>query len=326
MNARLRRLAVPALAVLLAALLLAVRCVGNAQRAAREAAAAAATPDAESPRLVALSPGLTETLCMLGLGGHLVGRTPWCDEPPSVTNLPCVFTSAGAVDLAALKAVRPDFVLLPSPLAESPLHGALEKARVSHLAVKTDPLDDMLQGVYELAARFDAVPMADAWLEHVSEVFGRERERVAVAASAAGRTPRVLFVMGDAPDAPGRVRVAGRQSYQSGVIEAIGAENACTNEAVSAIVPRAAVAAMRPDVVVEVRPKAADRPAAFYAALRAWAAEPFPALISGDWHVTFGPGPLRPGPQIDRLAEAFGAHVRAWAEHAAVPPPDFAPR
>ena len=38
MNARIRRFALPALAVLLAALLLAVRCVGNAQRAARAAA------------------------------------------------------------------------------------------------------------------------------------------------------------------------------------------------------------------------------------------------------------------------------------------------
>ena len=317
MNARIRRFAIPALAVLLAALLLAVRCVGNAQRAARAAAAAAATPDAESPRLVALSPGLTETLCMLGLGGHLVGRTPWCDEPPSVTNLPCVFTSAGAVDLAALKAVRPDFVLLPSPLAESPLHDALEKARISHLAVKTDPLDDMLQGVYELATRFDAVPMAEAWLEHVSEVFGRERERVAVAASAVGRAPRVLFVMGDAPDAPGRVRVAGLQSYQSGVIEAIGAENACTNEAVSAIVPRAAAAALDPDVVLEVRAGTDESPAALEAALLAWAKTPFPALLSGDWHVLFGARALRPGPQVDRLAETIGAHVRTWAEHAA---------
>ncbi len=326
----LRRAAAPlALAALLAALLAAVRHVQSAQRAARAEAAAAAAPrraEAERPRLVALSPGLTETLCMLGLRAHLAGRTPWCDEPASVTNLPCVFTPEGAVDLAALAAAKPDLVLMPAPLVETPLHDALEKARISHLAVRTEPLDDLLQGVHELGVRFGAADMAEAWLEHVAEVFGRERERVAVAASAVGRTPRVLFVLGDAADAPGRVRVAGRQSYQGGVIEAIGAENACTNEAVSAIIPRSAVAAMRPDVVVEVRPKAADRPAALEAALRAWAAAPFPALLAGDWHVTFGPGPLRPGPQIDRLAEAFGAHIGVWAEHAAAPPPGFAPR
>ncbi len=315
MNARIRRFAIPALAVLLAALLLAVRCVGNAQRASR--AGAAAAPDAESPRLVALSPGLTETLFMLGLGGHLVGRTPWCDEPPSATNLPCVFTAGGAVDLKALAAVRPDFVVLPAPLAESPLHDALEKARISHLAVKTDPLDDMLQGVYELATRFDAVPMAEAWLEHVSEVLERERGRVAAAASSAGRAPSVLFVMGDAPGAPGAVRAAARQSWQSGVVEALGARNAVTNEAVSAILPRAAAAALDPDVVLEVRAGTDESPAELEAALLAWEKTPFPALLSGDWHVLFGARALRPGPQVDRLAETIGAHVRTWAEHTA---------
>lgn len=309
-----RRAALPiALAALLAALLLAVRHVQRAQRAARaEAAAAAASADAARPRLVALSPGLTETLCMLGLRAHLAGRTPWCDTPASVTNLPCVFDPSGAVDLAALRAARPDFVLLPAPLAGTPLHAALEKARISHLAVKTDPLDEMLQGVYELGVRFGATEMADAWLEHIAETFAHERERVAAAASAAGRAPRVLFVMGDAADAPGSVRVAAKQSWQGGVIEAIGAANAITNEAVSAILPRAAVAALDPDVVLEVRAGTAPSPAALDAALLAWAKAPFPALPAGDWHVVFGAWPLRPGPEADRLAQTLADYIRGW--------------
>lgn len=307
-----RRAALPlALAALLAALLLAVRHVQNEQRAAYAAAAAAA--ETPGPRLVALSPGLTETLCMLGLRAHLAGRTPWCDTPASVTNLPCVFDPSGAVDLAALRAVRPDFVLLPAPLADSPLHEALEKARISHLAVKTDPLDDLLQGVYELADRFGATDMADAWLEHVAAVFARERERAAAAASAAGRAPRVLFVMGDAPDAPGSVRVAAKQSWQGGVIEAVGAANAVTNEAVSAILPRAAVAGLDPDIVLEVRTGTDGSPAALDAALLAWAKAPFPALPAGNWHVLFGAWPLRPGPQVDRLAQTLADHILSWA-------------
>ena len=310
-----RRAALPlALAALLAALLVAVRHVQRAQRAAyAAAAAAAAAEEAPAPRLVALSPGLTETLCMLGLRPHLAGRTPWCDTPASVTNLPCVFDPSGAVDLEALRAARPDFVLLPAPLADSPLHEALEKARINHLAVKTDPLDDLLQGVYELAVRFEATETADAWLEHVAAVFARERERAAAAASAAGRAPRVLFVMGDAPDAPGSVRVAAKQSWQGGVIEAIGAANAVTNEAVSAILPRTAVAGLDPDIVLEVRAGTDGSPAALDAALLAWAKAPFPALLAGHWHVLFGAWPLRPGPQIDRLAQTLADHILAWA-------------
>lgn len=310
---RLRRFAIPALAVLFAALFFAVWRVQTAQRAA------AARPPAESPRLVALSPGLTETLCMLGLRDHLVGRTAWCDEPASVADLPVVFDGTG-VD--ALRAAGPDFVVLPAPLADSPLHGALEKARLNHLAVKTDPLDALLQGVFELGVRFGAAEEAEAWLERVAGVFDRERDRVAVAASAAGRAPTVLFVMGDA--AGGALRVAGRQAWQSGVVEAIGAANAVTNEAVSALLPRAAAAALRPDVVVEVRPAAEESPAGLEAAFRAWAGTPFPALLSGDWHVLFDSAPLRPGPRVDVLAQTLGDFVSAWADNraaAAVPHP-----
>lgn len=313
MNVRLRRAALPGLLLLLAALLGAVRLVENRQRARAAAAPAAAGAPAASPRLVALSPGLTETLCMLGLRAHLAGRSAWCDEPASVTNLPCVLSAGGSLDAAALRAARPDFVILPAPMASSPLHDALAKARIDHLAVKTDPLDDLLQGVHELGVRFAAADMAEAWLEHVAEVFARERERAAAAASAAGRAARVLLVEGPAPGAAGSVRVAGRQSWQSGVIEAVGAENAVTNEAVSAILPRAAVARLRPDVVLEVRPGEKDEPASLDAALRDWAAAPFPALLSGDWHVVFGAWPLRPGPQIDRLAVFVADSVLSWA-------------
>ncbi|MBQ9726129.1 MAG: ABC transporter substrate-binding protein [Kiritimatiellae bacterium] len=317
-----RRSAVPLLGALLVALLFAVWRVQTAQRAA--AAAALRAPDAESPRLVALSPGLTETLCMLGLRSHLVGRTPWCDAPPSVADLPCVFADGGRVDMAALAAVRPDFVVLPAPLADSPLHDALEKARIAHLAVKTDPFDELLQGVFELGARFGAGAEAEAWIERVAGTVAAERERVAAAVSAAGRAPRVLFVMGPAGEPAGAVRAAARRSWQGGVLEAVGAVNAVTNEAVGAILPRSAVARLDPDIVLEVaagaggtRP-AADRDAADEAVLRAWGRDPFPALFTPDWHVLREPWPLRAGaPSVERLAQTVSDAAAGWAARAA---------
>ena len=85
-------------------------------------------------RVVSLLPSATETLCLLGGSGFLVGRSHECDHPPSVQDRPALtsqtteFTSAAAVDAAvsaslasgqslytldaaALRALAPDVVL-----------------------------------------------------------------------------------------------------------------------------------------------------------------------------------------------------------------------
>lgn len=317
-----------ALAALAAALLAAVAAVQIRQRAARASAEAAAGREspvgkpfapggpvvAEAPRLVALDPGLAETLCMLGLGGHLVARTVFTDFPEPLTNLPVVIDAKG-LDFDALSAAKPDFTILPEPMFSADLHKAFEERRLSHFTVRNATLSDYYQCVYELADRFGAEGMARVWLETMNEITGEAAGRVATAVSrAGGRSPSVLFLLGRPASSPDRVLAAGRQSFHQGILDALSLPNACPGEVQYAEMSLAEAAALRPDVVVEVRTGGKDG-SSVVAVLSDWAAFPgAPAVRTGDVHVLTESWALRAGPRLDLLLSVLADYAAQWAE------------
>ena len=311
------------LAALAAALLAAVAIVQARQRAARAAAAEVAAPrsgvevafasEAPRPRLVALDPGLAESLYMLGLGGHLVARTVFTDFPAPATNLPVVADARG-LDLDALAAARPDFTILPEPMFSADLHRALEERRLSHFTVRNATLSDFYQCVYELADRFGAEETARLWLETMNEITGEAAGRVAAAVTrAGGRAPAVLLVLGRPASSPDRVLAAGRQSFHQGLLDALALPNACPGEVQYAEMSLDEAAALRPDVLVEIRAGGDD--AAVLSVLSDWAARPgVPAVRTGDVHVLTDAWALRAGPRIDILLSTLADYAARWAE------------
>ena len=322
------------LAALAAALFVAVAAVQTRQRAARAAAgdepdfaAGAAAPaapragvevafasEAPRPRLVALDPGLAETLFMLGLGPHLVARTAFTDFPAQVTNLPVVAGAAG-IDLDALAAAKPDFAILPEPMFSAGLHKALMERRVGHFTVRNATLSDYYQCVYELADRFGVEEKARVWLETMNEITGEAAARVATAVTRAGRAPSVLVVLGRPASAPDRVLCAGRQSFHQGILDALALPNACPGEVQYAEMSLDEAAALRPDVLVEVRTGGRGDDAVL-AVLSDWAARPdVPAVRARAVHVLSEPWALRAGPRLDLLLSALADYADQWAEN-----------
>lgn len=307
------------LAALVAALFAAVALVQGRQRAARAAAAeserpaASAPAVAEGPRIVALDPGLAETLCMLGLGGRLVARTAFTDFPASVTNLPVVADAKG-LDLDALAAARPDFTILPEPMLSADLHRILEERRLSHFSVRNATLSDFYQCAYELAVRFGAEETARLWLETMDEITGEASRRVAAAVTrAGGRAPSVLLVLGRPASSPDRLLAAGRQSFHQGLLDALALPNACPGEVQYSELSLDEAAALRPDVLVEIRAGGGDD--GVIAALTDWAARAdIPAVRTGDVHVLTDAWALRAGPRIDLLLSALADYAAQWAE------------
>ncbi len=322
-----RTLALAAAALALFAAVAAVQARQRAARAAEEAAAAAPRSPvgrpvapggpivAEAPRLVALDPGLAETLCMLGLGGHLVARTAFTDFPATLTNLPVVADAKG-IDFDALAAAKPDFAILPEPMFTAELHRAMEERRIGHFTVRNATLSEFFHSTYELAVRFGAEDTARIWLETMDEVTGEAAARVATAATrAGGRTPSVLVVLGRPAAAPGRVLVAGRRSLHQGLLDSLALPNACADEAQHVEMSLAEAAALRPDVVVEVR-AGGKGDEAVLSALTDWAAFlDVPAVRARAVHVLSEPWALRSGPRIDLLLSALADYAEQWAEH-----------
>ena len=307
------------LAALVATLFAAVAIVQSRQRAARAATAESERPAAtdasavaEGPRIVALDPGLAETLCMLGLGGRLVARTAFTDFPASVTNLPVVADAKG-LDLDALAAARPDFTILPEPMLSADLHRILEERRLSHFSVRNATLSDFYQCAYELAVRFGAEETARLWLETMDEITGEASRRVAAAVTrAGGRAPSVLLVLGRPASSPDRLLAAGRQSFHQGLLDALALPNACPGEVQYSELSPDEAAALRPDILVEIR---TGGDAAVIAALTDWAARAdIPAVRTGDVHVLSDAWALRAGPRIDLLLSALADYAAQWAE------------
>ena len=318
------------LAATAAALFAAVAFVQTRQRAAR-AAEEAAAPErgspvgkpvapggpvvAEAPRIVALDPGLAETLCMLGLGGHLVARTAFTDFPATVANLPVVADAKG-LDLDALAAAKPDFTILPEPMFSADLHKALEERRISHFTVRNATLSEFYQCVYELAVRFGAEETARIWLETMDEITGEAAARAAAAVTrAGGKAPSVLLVLGRPASSPDRLLAAGRQSFHQGLLDALSLPNACPGEVQYSELSLDEAAALRPDVLVEIRAGGGDGDAVV-SILGDWAARPaVPAVRTGDVHVLTDAWALRAGPRIDLLLSSLADYAAQWAEH-----------
>ena len=74
-------------------------------------------------RIVSTLPGITEMLAHLGALDRLVGRSPWCDTPSTVTVLPAV--SVQPLSAEELLALEPDLVVLDSRLHRQDLDAVM---------------------------------------------------------------------------------------------------------------------------------------------------------------------------------------------------------
>lgn len=137
-----------------------------------------ATPHA---RVVSLVPSLTETVCRLGAGSQLVGRTMYCVEPrEELTAVPACGGTKNP-DLAAIIALSPDLVLA---CAEENKPEHLEQLEAAGLAVHTvmpRSLDDVAALLADFGALLGAQPAAGRALSELAAArlaAGAWRERL----------------------------------------------------------------------------------------------------------------------------------------------------
>ena len=296
---------------------------GPAAPAAPAAAAAVPQPltgrNAGDRRIVALDPGIAETLCMLGAGHRLVGRTAHTVHPDDLRPLPVVCDRSGHPDYDALAALRPDLVILPEAMLTADAHRELGRRGIPHFALRNESLADLYQSVFELADRFDAAEGAVTWLSHMEVLTSEASAHVARALSATGlEPPRVLFVLGRNPVPPATVYVAGATSLQQDVLAKLGLRNACAERDAIAAMPFDRAAALLPDLIVEVRADRRNADAAVLESLEAWAGHPeVPAVRVGAVHVVPEAWPLFAGPRVENLHALLATFAADWASKAA---------
>lgn len=273
-----------------------------------------------SPRLISLSPAITEILCMLGLGPHLVGRTPACDFPDEVSAIPSVMDEKGNLALETVAALEPDFILMPNQLASSPLHNELAKRKLNHLGVRLDSLDDIYQSVFSLGDRYNAESVASDWLAGMEELTSGLRAECAEAIAAAGGiSPGFLIVLGRIPaneKHPAQLIVAGRNCFQQGILETLGARNVITSSVPYETISMVRVTELAPAIILEIVPSSmtTDRQSEL---LLSWAKYgTCPAVATGKVTILTENYALRPGPRIGLLFRDIARAIIDWSKDA----------
>ena len=141
-------------------------------------------------RVVSLAPSLTELVCALGLGDHLVGRSSACDYPPSVCQL-SVAGGFGRPQLEMVENLKPDVVLATDVEKPGALH-RLEKMGVRVLILPCEGWTDLMSAAREISRELGQSVRGEEWVKDMETrrdalssktakyFVGREKPRVYV--------------------------------------------------------------------------------------------------------------------------------------------------
>jgi iron complex transport system substrate-binding protein len=246
------------------------------------------TPEpSPAERIIALAPGITETLFELGLGDRVVGVGDYSSWPIEAAQKPRL---GGLFDarLEAISALQPDLaILLPS---EEKLRLQLERLGVEVLTVRSETLAEVESMMGLIAERCGVRDRGEAL---------RERWRKGLTPDPVAGSPRVLLAVGREPGRMADVLIGGPGTHLDELLGLLGVSNAFADAPLQyPQVNLEEILQRQAEVVIDLQPS----PGSYEELVLDWRAlaaetEMAPAcarVVAGD-HV------LVPGPRLPRL-------------------------
>ena len=246
-----------------------------------------APESSSAERIIALAPGITETLFELGLGERVVGVGDYSTWPLEAAQKPKL---GGLFDarLESISALQPDLaVLLPS---EEILRVQLERLGIEVLTVRSDTLADVETMIGSIAERCGVVERG--------ELLWEQMRRGLAAAPVPGK-PRVLLAVGREAGRMADVLVSGPGTHLDELLGRMGAVNAFADAPLDyPQVGLEEILQRQPEIVIDLQPS----PGTFEGLRLDWQnlrartelAPSCARVVAGD-HV------LVPGPRLPRL-------------------------
>lgn len=265
--------------------------------------APAAPPALSCGRIVCMSPGITETVFALGLGGRVVGVTPFCIHPPEAQALPRI---GGLLDpnYEALVALRPDLVLL------TPFHrevkAELERLGLRCEVVRQDSLEEVRASFHQIGGLCDAQEAA----ARQEQILLTALDAVSIRVRGRPR-PRTLLVSGRdlSSDRLHEVYAIGPGTFLDGLLQLAGGENVTPSGAGDyPALSAEGLLRLNPEVIIEL---AADFDT--FSMTREQALQPWQALSAieavrrGRVYLLTDPHLTVPGPRVALTLEALAA-------------------
>lgn len=294
--------------VLCAALLCGLAFAGLACRTGESAAPP--KPPAERT-VVSLVPSVTETLFDMGLGDRVIGRSRYCTYPPEVADLP-VLGDAVSVNVEKLLALSPDLVIFNT--SDTDRYDRLASAGIRCIAPRMETVEDVYHVIEllgdELGAEGAAAGLAGDLRAELAAV-----EQRAAARRAASDVP-TLVTFPESIGAGGEVRVVGRDTFVSELLDLVGGRNVVDATGYPKVSIETVVT-WAPEVIIisapgDVAPGLSDDQ--YRDPWRQWPA--IPAVDSGRIVVLREPYLTLPGPRMGQAAHLLERAIRGEA----VPP------
>ncbi|MEB3197224.1 MAG: helical backbone metal receptor [Candidatus Sericytochromatia bacterium] len=177
------------------------------------ASAPGATPVGGARRILSLGPSLTEMVCALGLGDRLVGRTRWCNQPPSVSRLPVV-GAVGGWNEERVVSLRPDTILALEG-EQGPVQRLARLTGARLIVLPTLQLADVGRNMRAIAEAAGVPERGARWANDLSQGLALRRRRLPAAAG-----PTTVYLVWDEP-----LMLAGPHSYIGELIRLAGGTN-----------------------------------------------------------------------------------------------------
>jgi iron complex transport system substrate-binding protein len=251
-------------------------------------------------RIVSMVPSATEILFALGAGGGVVGVCDQCRWPEETKGLPALGSYLNPSTEMILD-LEPDLVLLYR--TQNQLAAALKERGIKVLRILTESLDDLYGTVADVGRAVGKEGEAAGLVEQMRADLAEVEKKAGEKGDGKVKTVVVVDRMGFGLQ---RLFVAAGQSYMSQLVDKAGGDNCFkAMDARYPMVSLEAVAACRPEVIIDIRPEGEATEKGKKQGVDLWKAS---GVVYPDGPVkrveVIGPNPLTvPGPRAARSAE-----------------------
>jgi iron complex transport system substrate-binding protein len=206
------------------------------------------------PRLVALSPSLSEAVFALGVGGQLVGVTAFADYPPEVKDLPKI-GGYSEINVEAVFALNPSLVLALNQQENTVKR--LRSLGIQTATFSNDTLEDIIAMLQEMGNLLKRQERAQ---ELINEIEDTKKTLAGITADLPPRKVLVSVGRNMGTGAIGDVYVAGSNTIYGQVIELVGGTSAFEGSMPYAALGREAIMRLNPDVILDLIPNLDQMP------------------------------------------------------------------
>lgn len=249
-------------------------------------------------RIVSMAPALTEICFAVGAGDRLVGVTDFCTYPPAAALLP----RAGGFlnpNLERILTLQPDLVLLVPD--ERELKGQLDNLGVPTLVVPVYTMEDIFRAIVSVGTAAGCEPGGRAVAAALKEALGKLSREIPAAPR-----PGVMLVVGRNFGELANIYAAGRRTFLNELLEFAGGRNVYEGSLVYPTLSMEGIAALAPEVIIELYPGLGMSAAQKKALAGDWNRVPFlPAVRDRRVFVLDDSYLSIPGPRLVEIVKRF---------------------